>query len=62
MTADVLRLISEGQIKYLRRCGNPTCLFIFTDRSGRRKWCSMRRCGNRANGVKHLKRRTHSEP
>lgn len=34
----------------LKRCQGPRCslLFVDTSRSGRRRWCSMERCGNRA--------------
>lgn len=34
----------------LRNCGGPDCPMIFLDlsRAGRRTWCSMARCGNRA--------------
>jgi predicted RNA-binding Zn ribbon-like protein len=34
----------------LRRCANPQCRWIMLDRSrsGERRWCSMRACGNRA--------------
>ncbi|QQE80447.1 CGNR zinc finger domain-containing protein [Alicyclobacillus sp. SO9] len=56
VAADVLRMIGEGQLEHVRKCANPECLFMFVDRAGRRKWCSMRRCGNRAKVTRHLKR------
>jgi predicted RNA-binding Zn ribbon-like protein len=56
VAADVLRLIGAGEIGRLRRCENPKCEFMFIDTSGRRKWCSMQKCGNRAKVTKHLRR------
>jgi predicted RNA-binding Zn ribbon-like protein len=34
----------------LRLCASQTCLWIFLDttRNGRRRWCDMSVCGNRA--------------
>jgi predicted RNA-binding Zn ribbon-like protein len=42
----------------LRRCASPRCSLWFTDtsRSGRRKWCSMDRCGNRAKAERHRRK------
>jgi predicted RNA-binding Zn ribbon-like protein len=61
VAADILRLIEEDQFQHLRLCTNPHCLFLFLDTSGRRKWCSMKRCGNRAKVVKHLKRQVSGD-
>lgn len=61
VAADILRLIGEDQLRHLRRCSNPDCLFLFLDTSGRRKWCSMKRCGNRAKVTKHLKRQVSGD-
>lgn len=61
VATEVLKLIGEGQIPHLKKCANPKCLFMFVDMSGRRKWCSMQRCGNRAKVLKHLQR-TSSYP
>ncbi|MCL6455012.1 MAG: CGNR zinc finger domain-containing protein [Alicyclobacillus sp.] len=55
---DILKLIGDGRIERLRKCENPKCQFMFIDTSGRRKWCSMQRCGNRAKVAKHLRRKT----
>lgn len=32
---------------HLRTCGDDTCSGIFLDHTGRRRWCSDERCGNR---------------
>jgi predicted RNA-binding Zn ribbon-like protein len=43
----------------LRVCANDTCRWVFRDSSpaGRRKWCNMRTCGNRAKVARHRARR-----
>ena len=42
-------LIAEGASARLRVCSNADCRLFFydTSRTGRRRWCSMSRCGNR---------------
>ena len=47
----------------LKRCEGSRCalLFVDTSRSGRRRWCSMERCGNRAKVVAHRRRRKESD-
>lgn len=44
---DVLELISNGTLMTIRRCSNTDCVLLFFDQTGRRKWCSMKICGNR---------------
>lgn len=44
---DILTLIEENKLTFLKRCSNPECVLLFIDVSGRRKWCSMKICGNR---------------
>ncbi|MGE7093657.1 CGNR zinc finger domain-containing protein [Lysinibacillus sp. NPDC048646] len=44
---DALTLIEENKLTFLKRCSNPECVLLFIDESGRRKWCSMKICGNR---------------
>lgn len=43
----------------LRVCANETCRWVFHDSSaaGRRKWCDMRTCGNRAKVARHRARK-----
>jgi predicted RNA-binding Zn ribbon-like protein len=45
----------------IRHCGAGDCLLLFFDdsRAGTRRWCSMRRCGNRAKARNH--RHRHQE-
>lgn len=44
---DALTLIETNKFLSLKRCSNPDCPILFIDESGRRKWCSMKICGNR---------------
>lgn len=52
-------LVAETDADRIRRCASDTCSrwFVDTSKGGRRKWCSMARCGNRAKAAKHRKRR-----
>jgi predicted RNA-binding Zn ribbon-like protein len=47
-----------GDTARLRICENPQCHWVFKDtsRTGKRKWCSMRSCGNRAKVARHRAR------
>lgn len=47
ISLDALRLITEGKLQKIKRCSNPDCVLLFIDLTGRRKWCSMKICGNR---------------
>jgi predicted RNA-binding Zn ribbon-like protein len=40
----------------LRVCADETCSGVFTDESGRRRWCSDTRCGSRARVSAHRAR------
>lgn len=54
---DALKLLAGEHYKLLRRCTNPECVLLFMDASGRRKWCSMKICGNRAKVARHHEQR-----
>jgi predicted RNA-binding Zn ribbon-like protein len=41
-------LLRSGELHRLRECGRCTWLFLDTGRGLGRKWCDMRKCGNRA--------------
>jgi predicted RNA-binding Zn ribbon-like protein len=47
---DALDLVSSADLARVRPCSNPECQVLFLDssRPGRRRWCSMGTCGNRA--------------
>jgi len=57
VAVDALRLLASGELRTLHRCANPDCVLLFMDASGRRKWCSMKICGNRIKVARHLARR-----
>ncbi|MGG1250760.1 CGNR zinc finger domain-containing protein [Brevibacillus agri] len=44
---DILTLIEENKLTFLKKCSNPECVLLFIDVGGKRKWCSMKICGNR---------------
>jgi predicted RNA-binding Zn ribbon-like protein len=48
-------LLAGPKLEKVRRCANPDCLFLFLDdsRAGKRRWCSMSACGNRAKAKRH---------
>jgi predicted RNA-binding Zn ribbon-like protein len=37
----------------VRECQSPDCVLHFFDATGRRRWCSMAGCGNRAKARRH---------
>ena len=50
--------IQSGRSDRVRICANDTCRWVFFDesRSGRRIWCDMASCGNRAKAARHRAR------
>jgi predicted RNA-binding Zn ribbon-like protein len=56
-------LIVEGPGAPIRRCANPKCGLYFYDnsRTGRRRWCSMATCGNRAKVAAHSRRKRNAK-
>jgi predicted RNA-binding Zn ribbon-like protein len=52
------RLLLDADPKRLRQCAAEGCglWFLDTSRNGRRRWCSMARCGNRAKVAAHYRR------
>lgn len=49
-------LLVSGDFRHVRQCDGELCGWLFVDRSpaGRRRWCSMADCGNRAKARRHL--------
>jgi len=45
-----VRLLTSDALAHVRQCADPTCGWLFLDRSRNhsRRWCDMRSCGNRA--------------
>jgi predicted RNA-binding Zn ribbon-like protein len=54
----IVREIGNGHDDRIRICANDTCRWIFYDesRAGRRRWCDMATCGNRAKARRHRAR------
>ena len=46
----LVEALATGQTGRFRICANDTCRWVFEDtsRAGRRRWCDMASCGNRA--------------
>jgi predicted RNA-binding Zn ribbon-like protein len=49
-------LVSEGA-RSVRPCPGFGCGWLFLDRSGRRRWCTMATCGNRAKARRFAERK-----
>ncbi|MEU3598743.1 ABATE domain-containing protein [Streptomyces sp. NPDC006798] len=56
---DALDLFTGPYADRVRECGADDCRLVFVDasRPGRRRWCSMERCGNRHKVRAHRSRR-----
>ena len=54
----VARELTQGEPRRMRICANDECRWVFHDYSpaGRRKWCDMSTCGNRAKAARHRER------
>ncbi|SDK36377.1 CGNR zinc finger domain-containing protein [Sediminibacillus albus] len=50
---DALSLYVSNKLQSIHRCANPECVLLFIDTRGRRKWCSMKICGNRKKVTRH---------
>lgn len=48
-------LFASTERERIKQCDGPGCGWLFIDRSktGQRRWCSMRDCGNRAKARRH---------
>jgi predicted RNA-binding Zn ribbon-like protein len=51
-------LVTSPDAARIRECGAPDCNWLFLDhsRGGRRKWCDMSTCGNRAKARRFYER------
>lgn len=56
--------VLSGQPDRLRQCEHESCVLWFVDvsKAGRRRWCSMDTCGNRAKAQRHYRRNTSPAP
>jgi predicted RNA-binding Zn ribbon-like protein len=58
LSETIARELTQGDKDRLRVCANDDCRWVFRDNSpaGRRKWCDMSSCGNRAKAARHRER------
>jgi predicted RNA-binding Zn ribbon-like protein len=54
----LVRELASGNPDRIRICDNETCRWVFydTSRTGKRRWCDMATCGNRAKAARHRAR------
>jgi len=58
----IVREIGAGHDDRIRICDSETCRWLFYDesRAGRRRWCDMATCGNRAKARRHRARQSET--
>jgi predicted RNA-binding Zn ribbon-like protein len=63
LAESIAREVSQGEPDRLRVCANEECRWVFNDssRTGRRKWCDMSTCGNRAKAARHRERKRQTD-
>ena len=49
--------LTGPDLPYVKACPGDDCGWLFVDRRGRRRWCIMSSCGNRAKVRAHAQRR-----
>jgi len=55
LATPIVQEVTSGRPERLRACASDSCRWIFYDdsRTGRRRWCDMASCGNRAKAARH---------
>ncbi|HEX5589156.1 MAG TPA: CGNR zinc finger domain-containing protein [Candidatus Limnocylindrales bacterium] len=58
LAAPIVDELATGRPDRFRICASDTCRWTFYDASptGRRRWCNMKTCGNRAKAARHRAR------
>jgi predicted RNA-binding Zn ribbon-like protein len=58
IASSLAQFLADDAPSRLRVCANAGCRYLFIDRSrtGRRRWCDMRTCGNQAKVARHRAR------
>lgn len=61
---DAADLLTSNSLRRIRECAGDRCgwLFLDTSRNGRRRWCAMEDCGNRAKARRHYQRSRAQQP
>lgn len=59
LARDAIDLLTGPLARRIRECARPDCSLLFVDasRPGRRRWCSMERCGNRRKTAAYRRRK-----
>jgi predicted RNA-binding Zn ribbon-like protein len=55
-TLSLLTLLEQHPRRAIRSCADDACGWLFLDPSGRRRWCEMAVCGNRAKARRYAQR------
>ena len=55
---DAIALVASEDLDRVRECASQSCSVLFLDasRPGKRRWCSMNRCGNRTKKSNYRRR------
>jgi predicted RNA-binding Zn ribbon-like protein len=63
LAESIARELTQPESERLRVCANEECRWVFHDASpaGRRKWCDMGTCGNRAKVARHRARKREQQ-
>lgn len=56
---NILQLQASDRLQHMQRCENKECVLLFIDSNPRRKWCSMKICGNRIKVTRHQQQKKH---
>jgi predicted RNA-binding Zn ribbon-like protein len=49
-------LLATSDLGHVKACMGSDCGWLFLDPIGRRRWCTMEVCGNRAKARRHAQR------
>ena len=63
VTEPLVQELASGNPDRLRVCANDMCRWVFYDesRAGKRRWCDMSSCGNRAKAARHRARQKEAK-
>jgi predicted RNA-binding Zn ribbon-like protein len=55
-------LLASPEVRHVSACPGVDCGWVFLDPRGRRRWCDMSVCGNRAKVAAHARRSKQTHP
>jgi predicted RNA-binding Zn ribbon-like protein len=56
VSESIVELLVSKSLERVKSCGGCGWLFLDTTRDGRRRWCDMKLCGNRAKARRHYEK------